>query len=174
MAVLLIFVLTGCCAKRTNDQITSVNGEVKSVADTNIIDKEKSTGYLPKPFSLKNETEIIKIIQDYFDAIDRKEFSRAYDMWAQPQAGTKKDFIVNFQSQGVEHVKTLSMEKYIFRKDEARQKVADNVPSPYFFVVLDYKAKEPSSTNFYPDIKRDKSGQWKIYGLNTSPIPSEL
>ena len=130
--------------------------------------KQEDLGYLPEPFTIKDRQEIEETIRKYFDALDRKDFGSASDLWANSTT-TRQEFISTYDNMQVEYVKIKSIKGYTLSQQNGIKNVDQTVPTPYMAVEFDFKAKQPFPTTFFPSVKKDLAESWKIYGLGTSP-----
>lgn len=130
--------------------------------------KHEDLGYLPSPFTIQDRREIEKTIREYFDDLNRKDFGSAYDLRI-IRGSSREEFVSNYRNMEIESAKIKSIQGYTISWPEGVKYVGDNVPTPYMSVVFEIKAKEPFPTMFFPSVKKDPAGNWKIYGLGTSP-----
>jgi len=173
--ILSLFFAVGCGEAKTetpgarNTQ-TAIENEPKdtpiNVFQSQI--KQEDQGYFTEPFTIKDRQEIEETIRRYFDALDRKDFGSASDLWANPTT-TRQEFISTYDNMQVEYVKVKSIQGYTLSQQDGIKNVDQTVPTPYMAVVFDFKAKQPFPTTFFPSVKKDLTGSWKIYGLGTSP-----
>ncbi|MDA8441561.1 MAG: hypothetical protein M0Z55_04210 [Peptococcaceae bacterium] len=174
--ILVLLTLTGCAQVKTD---TSTTQSQKTVSDneqripSSVIPptqtKQEDQGYLPSPFTIKDRQEIEETIREYFNDLNRKDFASAYDLWASPGI-SREEFIFNYNNMEIEYVRITSLKGYTVSQQNVVKYVNGSVPTPLTSVVFDIKSKEPFPTMFFPSVKKDPTGSWKIYGLGTSPL----
>ena len=181
LLTLVLLTLTGCAQVKTD---TSSSQSPKTLSDNeprmprmprnpspaipHTQTKQEDQGYLPIPFTIKDRQEIEETIWKYFDALNRKDFGSAYDLWASPGI-SREEFISYYNNMEIEYVRIKFIQGYTVSQQKGVKYVNDSVPTPNTLVVFDIKSKEPFPTIFFPGVKKDPTGSWKIYGLGTSP-----
>ena len=109
--ILVLLTLLGCGEVKTDNPISQAaktSSDIEQRVPTPTIPpietKEEDQGYLSTPFTIKDRQEIEETIREYFDALNRKNFGSAYDLWARPVI-RKEEFISAYNNMQIEYVR---------------------------------------------------------------------
>lgn len=121
-----------------------------------------------------DQTQVEKLIKDYFVAIERKDYGAAWELASLEQKKTYTREIALKEHWGIESLKFISMQGCLPPKISKTGEVPPNIPTIWFSVTFEIDSSPNSAwtpwkgrTARYVDVVKCTDGKWTINGLNT-------